>query len=115
MSAAPRNDSNRSIDGGSTRKWQLQDMHTQNMSFSFVRPVDVRVRSLGVQVDVDSSPVDVVKGWFTTAKVGDNAARRKKILSSVSADFPRGSLSAIIGGSGSGKVSNIIFKCFCSF
>lgn len=93
-----------------TEEWYLKDTHEQNMSFSAVRPVDVHVRGLEVEVEAALPIVDGMKGWFTKRVPGDvegaasGSDRRKKILHSISADFPRGTLSAIIGGSGSGKV-----------
>jgi ABC-type multidrug transport system fused ATPase/permease subunit len=90
----------------------IQDLHEQNMSFSAVQPVDVEVRNLQVQVDVSSPMLQTVKSWFNRPRVGDVegqtniSANRKTILASVSSDFPAGTLSAIIGGSGSGKVNS---------
>ena len=90
-------------------RWHLPDTHRQTLSFSDVHPADITVRNLEVEVDVAASFVDTLKARFTKSKVGDvegDAAGggRKKILKNVSADFPAGTLTAIIGGSGSGKV-----------
>lgn len=88
----------------------ISDNHQQNLSFSDVRPADVTVRKLGVDVDVATSFTDTFKTRFTGSRVGDmengaaGGVQRKKILTNVSADFPAGTLTAIIGGSGSGKV-----------
>jgi len=92
-------------------EWHILDDHQQNLSFSDVHPVDITVRNLEVEVDVATPFADALKAKFTRFKVGDveggeeGGARRKKILKDVSADFPAGTLTAIIGGSGSGKVS----------
>ena len=86
------------------------DDHQQNLSFSDVHPVDITVRNLEVEVNVIAPFVDTLKAKFTKSKVRDveggaiGGVRRKKILKDVSADFPPGTLTAIIGGSGSGKV-----------
>lgn len=91
-------------------EWHIPDNHEQNLSFSDVRPADITVRNLQVEVNVASSFVDTLKAKFTNPKDGDlegqaaGGARQKKILKEVSADFPAGTMTAIIGGSGSGKV-----------
>lgn len=94
-----------------TKEWHLKDTHEQSMSFSAVLPVDVHVRGLEVEVEMALPIMDGMKDFFNKSKTpGDvegaanGSDRRKKILNSISADFPRGTLSAIIGGSGSGKV-----------
>ena len=90
--------------------WHISDNHQQNLSFSDVHPADITVRNLGVEVDVAVSFMDAFKAKYTKPKVGDvegdavAGVQRKKILRDVSADFPAGTLTAIIGGSGSGKV-----------
>ena len=91
-------------------EWHVLDNHQQNLSFSDVHPADIAVRNLQVEVEVASSFTDTLKVRFTKSKAGDveggavGGAQRKKILKDVSADFPAGTLTAIIGGSGSGKV-----------
>ena len=91
-------------------EWDVSDNHRQTLSFSDVHPANITVRNLEVEVDVAAPFVDTLKAKFTRSKVNDveddavGAARRKKILKDVSADFPAGTLTAIIGGSGSGKV-----------
>ena len=91
-------------------EWRVSDNHQRNLSFSDVCPADITVRNLEVQVDVASSFVDTLKGRFTSSKADDpegdvvDRALRKKILKDVSTDFPAGTMTAIIGGSGSGKV-----------
>ena len=90
-------------------EWHVLDNHQQNLSFSDVRPADIAVRNLQVEVEV-ASFADTLKARFTKSEAGDveggavGGAQRKKILKDVSADFPAGTLTAIIGGSGSGKV-----------
>lgn len=68
----------------------------QHISFRAVDRVDVSVRNLAITV----SPRSVSLPW---SKKPEKAAEIK-ILDHVSADFPAGELTAIIGGSGSGKV-----------
>ena len=85
------------------------DNHQQTLSFSNVHPADITVRNLEVEVDVVPSFVDTLKAKFTKSKVGDVEGDavgrvRRKILKGVSGNFPAGTLTAIMGGSGSGKV-----------
>lgn len=68
----------------------------QHISFRAVERVDVSVRNLAITV----SPHSVGLPW---GKKTENAPEIR-ILDDVSADFPAGELTAIIGGSGSGKV-----------
>ena len=88
-------------------EWHTLDNHRQTLSFSDVHPVDIAVRNLQVEASVATSFFDTLKTKCTKPKVGDvegGTVRRKRILNDVSADFPAGTLTAIIGGSGSGKV-----------
>ena len=91
-------------------EWHILDNHRQTLSFSGVHPVGISVRNLEVEVGVAASFADTLKDKFTKTKVGDveggvvGGGQTKKILENVSADFPSGTLTAIIGGSGSGKV-----------
>ena len=90
-------------------QWRIRvmDNHRQNLSFSDVHPVDITVQNLDVDVDLATTFGDALKVKLKKPKVGDvegDVVRRKKILKDVSANFPAGSLTAIIGGSGSGKV-----------
>ncbi|KIY47464.1 P-loop containing nucleoside triphosphate hydrolase protein [Fistulina hepatica ATCC 64428] len=123
-------------DSGHIKKeeWTLKDRHEENISFTAVKPVDIHVRHLSVDVSIRRSfaarlkrrygvKVDVeAHGAAAQAQNADGQthgihgddrevddpqtnAWTKRILDDISADFPRCSLSAIIGGSGSGKTT----------
>lgn len=77
-----------------------------HLSFRAVRPVDVRVKHLVVHVDTTPAL------WQSTPPVLWERMRRKDkgdalktVLDGVDASMPCGTLTAIIGGSGSGKTS----------
>ncbi|KXJ90620.1 P-loop containing nucleoside triphosphate hydrolase protein [Microdochium bolleyi] len=78
------------------------------LSLDAVEPVDVQVRSLGVSVDTSPSILepstygDLFRDKFGK---GDGGPTTKQLLSSVNASFKPGTLTAIIGGSGSGKTT----------
>ena len=84
-----------------------------HLSFRAVAPVDVRVRDLAVHVDTtppiwQTPPKDLwsrVRNTFRKPGDGDNVNSIKTVLNGVTASMPHGSLTAIIGGSGSGKTS----------
>lgn len=89
---------------------------SNNLSLSFreVSAVDVRVQDLSVLINTtaplwQSSPSQL---WNRIVSSNDNDNRRgtrnsshKTILNGINAHMPPGSLTAIIGGSGSGKTS----------
>ena len=83
---------------------RLQDEEL-NLSFRAVNPVNVSVRALSL--DVDTTPPI----WETPPSQLWNRLRKKTtsalkaVLKDVDANMPRGSLTAIIGSSGSGKTS----------
>ncbi|KAE8380034.1 P-loop containing nucleoside triphosphate hydrolase protein [Aspergillus bertholletiae] len=85
----------------------LQDeSHAFNLTFREVQPVDVRVKDLSLKVDI-SPPI-----WETAPSQTWRRLRGKRktdapktVLDGVDADMPSGSLTAIIGSSGSGKTS----------
>lgn len=78
-----------------------RDAGHADISLGAVRPIDVRVRDLKVEVDAGPSP------WarIFNQKANTSENRRKIILHGVNADMPHGTLTAIIGASGSGKTS----------
>ncbi|PGH21586.1 hypothetical protein AJ80_03146 [Polytolypa hystricis UAMH7299] len=87
--------------------WDPEAATAPHLSFRAVQPVDVRVRDLAVQVDTtppiwQSSPSLL---WERVTRKRDKNGALKTVLNGVSASMPSGSLTAIIGGSGSGKTS----------
>lgn len=96
--------------------WRNTDEHRATLSFSRVVPVNVRVRDLEVAVKTQSQRRLPWQSEAPTPTPGEaeagTAAQQNTIISGISADFSSGSLSAIIGGSGSGKVS-LIFHESC--
>ncbi|KAH7081670.1 ABC transporter-like protein [Paraphoma chrysanthemicola] len=76
--------------------------HDNNISLHAVEPVSVRLEHLSVSVD--ESP-NALGGLFAKKKDAPNRSHVKTILDDVSAEMPSGTLTAIIGGSGSGKTS----------
>lgn len=87
--------------------------HQHRLSLRAVQPVDVKVKDLAVRVDTTPSL------WQSSpSTLWDRLLRRNKedalkiVLDGVTASMPHGSLTAIIGGSGSGKTSllNVISR-----
>ncbi|CAN9465310.1 unnamed protein product [Alternaria alternata] len=78
--------------------------HNDNHGISLreVDPVSVRLEHL--TVSVDESPNAFARA-FSKQKPSPDRNHVKTILDDISADMPSGSLTAIIGGSGSGKTS----------
>lgn len=80
--------------------------YSNQLSLSAVDPVDVRIRDLAVQVDTSPSPLSLASLLPRKRKAdGGIESKTKTILHDVSANMPRGTLTAIIGGSGSGKTT----------
>jgi ABC-type multidrug transport system ATPase subunit len=77
--------------------------YSNQLSLSAVDPIDVEVRNLAVQVDTSPSPLSLAS--LLPRKRKANESTTKTILHDVSANMPRGTLTAIIGGSGSGKTT----------
>ena len=82
----------------------LVDSEGNQISFRPVAPVDVRIRRLGVSIDVSSVGIASMLKSATGRQPNPDAVISKRILNDISADMPSGSLTAIVGGSGSGKV-----------
>ena len=79
------------------------DATVVNLSLRNVEPVDIRVRDLGVSIDISPSGFTALKDRL--GRYGGQSKRYKDILKDVGANMLNGSLTAIIGGSGSGKTS----------
>ncbi|KAH7029318.1 P-loop containing nucleoside triphosphate hydrolase protein [Microdochium trichocladiopsis] len=83
-------------------------LSTAALSLADVEPVDVQVRSLGVSVDTSPSILepstypDLFRSKFGSGQGGPTT---KHLLSSLDASLKPGTLTAIIGGSGSGKTT----------
>ena len=75
-----------------------------DLSFRAVDPVNVHVKDLNVDIDVSPSGLSAFTASFTQKK-STQEPKVKAILSKVNAYMPAGSLTAIIGSSGSGKTS----------
>lgn len=76
-----------------------------DLSLRAVEPVNVCVSNLTVDVDISPSVFSSLDFLPKRRKSGHPEAQLKTILNDVSAEMPSGSLTAIIGGSGSGKTS----------
>jgi ABC-type multidrug transport system ATPase subunit len=76
--------------------------HDNVISLHEVEPVCVRLEHL--TVSVDESP-NAIARLFAKKKTPPSHSHAKTILDDISAEMPSGTLTAIIGGSGSGKTS----------
>ncbi|OBT84548.1 hypothetical protein VE02_06800 [Pseudogymnoascus sp. 03VT05] len=84
----------------------IQSSHSAQLSLSSVVPVDIRVRALGVSVDTHPRNLHSADGLTNLFRPKAPAESRwRPLLDNVSADMERGTLTAIIGGSGSGKTT----------
>lgn len=78
-----------------------------NLALSDVEKVNIRLRNLNVRVEAFASLYAKIQETFRRfSRAGKRSEKSiKNILTNVDADFPAGSVSAIIGGSGSGKTT----------
>lgn len=76
--------------------------HNNNISLHAVEPVSLKLEHL--TVSVDESP-NAFSSLFSKRKAPPSHSHVKTILDDISAEMPSGTLTAIIGGSGSGKTS----------
>lgn len=90
----------------SSRQAMTQDVEetVNDLAFRAVDPVNVHVRDLNLDIDVSASGLSALTTAFGRKK-GTQEAEVKAILKDVNANIPSGSLTAIIGSSGSGKTS----------
>ena len=83
----------------------LSTARSNHISLSEVDPVDVQIRDLSVSVDISPSVFSLSSFQLKRPRDGESRAEPKRILHSASASMPAGTLTAIIGGSGSGKTT----------
>ncbi len=83
---------------------QDDETAVNDLSFRAVDPVNVHVKDLNVDIDVSPSGLSAFTASFTRKK-STQQPEVKTILRKVNAYMPAGSLTAIIGSSGSGKTS----------
>jgi ABC-type multidrug transport system ATPase subunit len=83
----------------------LTPAHSNRISLREVEPVDVQIRDLSVSVDISSSASSLSGLLLRRPRDGDVRPEAKRILHSASASMLAGTLTAIIGGSGSGKTT----------
>ena len=79
------------------------DETVNDLSLRNVEPVDICVKGLGVSIDVSPSGFTAIRARLANYHRQNQVLKR--ILQDVDANMPNGSLTAIIGGSGSGKTS----------
>ena len=80
--------------------------HSGNdLSFRAVEPVNIRISNLTVEVDISPGVFSSLSSFSKRRALGPPKTQFKTILDDVSAELPNSSLTAIIGGSGSGKTS----------
>ncbi|KAI9752269.1 MAG: hypothetical protein M4579_005693 [Chaenotheca gracillima] len=89
-----------------TRSASHDEDPVNEISLREVEPVNVHVHDLSLSVDISPNPA-IAWAQALTGKKGSKSSgnKFKQILNEVSAEMPSGSLTAIIGGSGSGKTS----------
>ncbi|KAK2626243.1 hypothetical protein QTJ16_004505 [Diplocarpon rosae] len=86
--------------------FQYTTSHSNHISLRDVDRVDIQVRNLAVTADLSPSALSPHKYLRRKRRKGESEApRMKQILHSVSASMPAGTLTAILGGSGSGKTT----------
>lgn len=75
-----------------------------SLSLRAVAAVNIEVNNLSLQIDVSPNAFSACKASLMGSK-GQHDQQYKSIVDGVSASMPSGSLTAILGGSGSGKTS----------
>ncbi len=86
---------------------QTDPVASTNFSFRVVKRAEITVNNLSVHMDPAQNPFENARALFR--RRGDaftqTTARRKTILNGLIAHMPSGSLTAVMGASGSGKTS----------
>ena len=75
-----------------------------NLSFRAVEPVNISIQNLGISINISQNGFTAFKNRLSSRTSTDGKVC-KAILQDVRAYMPSGSITAIIGGSGSGKTS----------
>ncbi|KAK0471076.1 P-loop containing nucleoside triphosphate hydrolase protein [Armillaria novae-zelandiae] len=93
-----------SIEGTITSGWSLADNYKEKLPFSSITPADVQVRNLSVEV---AGTLRWKRRLNNLRKNSSDLEARqiKSLLTNIDADFPRGTLTGILGSSGSGKTT----------
>ncbi len=88
-----------------TRNLHDDEGDSTGLSLRAVDAVDVRIQNLSIEIDTSPSRFSTLKTSIMRKKASpaDQSGQYKKIIDDVSAHMPSGTLTAIIGGSGSGK------------
>ncbi|KAK0502129.1 P-loop containing nucleoside triphosphate hydrolase protein [Armillaria luteobubalina] len=93
-----------SVDDTLASGLSLEDNYKEKLSFSSVTPVDVQVRNLSVQVEGTRQWKERFPG-FRKNNSDLEARQIKSLLTNIDADFPRSTITGILGSSGSGKTT----------
>src|SRR5262245_43984930 len=83
----------------------ISTQYSNHISLAAVEPVDIQIRDLAVQVDTAPSPLSFASLLPKPKGNGDSKSAMRTLIYEVGADMPRSTLTAIIGGSGSGKTT----------
>ena len=96
-----------STPGSKVPIWEPHSIGNTELSFRIVEPAALSVEGLSLHIDIASSALDCLRYRFTKATNTDlrQKSQRKTILTDITAHMPSGSLTAVIGASGSGKTS----------
>ena len=81
------------------------------LSLRAVEPVDVVVQNLSLKIDISPSGFSALKASLRKNNSSSQSEQYKSIIDNVNAYMPHGSLTAIIGSSGSGKTSMLNSMC----
>lgn len=97
----------RSTPGSKAAILELDAIGNTELSFRIVKPAALSVEGLNLHIETASSALDRLRYRFAKGTNADirQKSQRKTILRDITAHMPSGSLTAIIGASGSGKTS----------